>query len=164
LFTVPVKHVEAVARDFSWRRSVDIGKRVWITKKSKRPPRTSDVRYVQAHNADDPKKLYYTYEKRVWRDMRTVPCSGRSLETVRDPEYTLGKDEEVRRRNEWYHAKFVSETGTPYLTKVRFARWKSLQRGTKYRLGRNTFGGVRTIKPAKAAAYKPPAERGRRDS
>jgi hypothetical protein len=160
LVTVPVKHVAAVARDFSWRRSVDIGKRVWITKKSKQRPRTSaDVQNVEVHNADDPKKLYYTYEKRVWRDMRTAPRMGWSQATVQDPEYTLAKDEQVRRRSEWYQTKFVSETGTPYLAKVRFERWKLLRKGTNYQLGRNTFGGVRTIKAAKAAPHKPSSER-----
>lgn len=163
LFTMPFRHMEAVAREFRWRRSVDIGKRVWITKKSKGRPRTSaDVRNVEPHNADDPKKLYYTYEKRVWRDMRTVPRAGWSQETVADPEYVLGKDEQVRRKSEWYQAKFVSEIGTPYLAKVRFERWKSLRNGTTYRLGRNTFGNVRTVKPARATASKPPAERGQR--
>jgi hypothetical protein len=157
--------VEAVAKEFSWRRSVDIGRRVWITKKSKRRPRTSaDARNVEAHNAEDPKKLYYTYEQRVWRDMRTVPRTGRSQETVRDPEYTLGKDEQVRRKSERYEARFVSEIGTPYSAKVGFARWKSLRTGTNYRLGRNTFGGVRTVKPAGATVYKPPSERAQRKS
>ena len=164
LVTVPVRHEEAVTREFHWRRSVDIGKRVWVTKKSRRRPRTTaDVRNVAAHNADDPKKLYHTYEKRVWKDMHTVPRAGRGHETVQDPAYTLAMDEQVRRRNELYKAKFVSEIGTPYWAKVRFARWKMLEEGTKYRLGRNTFGGVRTIKPAKATAYKPPTERGQRN-
>jgi hypothetical protein len=30
LVAVPVRHVEAVARDLPWRRSVDIGTRVWV--------------------------------------------------------------------------------------------------------------------------------------
>lgn len=114
LVTVPFKHVEAVARDFSWRRSVHIGQRVWVQKRSKRQPRKSiDARNVEAHNADDPNKLHYTYEKRVWRDMRTVPAAGLSQATVRDPQYILAKDEEVRRTSESYEARFVSEMGSP---------------------------------------------------
>lgn len=152
LVTVPVKHAEAVARDFPWRRRVHIGTRVWVTKKSKRQPKPSiDIRNVKVQKPDNPDKLHYTYEARVWRNMRSVPASGRSQETVRDPQYTLRTDEEVRRRSESYEANFVSEEGRRYSAKVRFPQWKLLEEGTKYRLGRNTFGRVRTIKAPKPA-------------
>jgi hypothetical protein len=165
LVTVPVKHVEAVARDFPWRRSVRIGTRMWVKKKSKRQPKTSiDIRNVKVQNADDPDKLHYTYEERVWRNMRSVPVSGWSQATVRDPKYTLVRDEEVRGRSELYEAKFVSEEGRHYSAKIRFAQWKLLKEGAKYQLGRNTFGRVRTIKPAKSAINQRPSGRVQRDS
>ncbi len=160
LITVPVRHVEAVARDFTWRRRVDIGTRVWVKRKSKRQPKSSaDIRNVETRNADDPDKLHYTYEERVWRNMRSVPASGRGQVTVRDPVYVLGRDEEVRRRSKSYQARFVSEDGSSYSAKVRFERWKLLKDGAKYQLGRNTFGHVRTIKPARPAVDRRPPER-----
>jgi hypothetical protein len=162
LVTVPVKHVEAVARDFPWRRSVRIGTRVWVKKRSKRQPKASiNTRNVEVQNADDPNKLHYSYEKRVWRNMRSVPASGWRQATVRDPQYSLGRDEEVRGRSELYEAKFVSEEGRRYSAKVRFAQWKVLKEGVKYQLGRNTFGHVRTIKPA---INQRPPERVQRES
>lgn len=157
LVTVPVKHAEAVARDFRWRRSMRIGTRVWVKKKSKRQPKPSiDIRNAKVQNADDPDKLRYTYEERVWRNMRSFTVSGLSQETVRDPEYILGRDEEVRGRSELYEATFVSEKGRRYAAKVQFAQWKLLRKGAKYQLGRNTFGRVRTIKPARHAANQRP--------
>lgn len=155
LVTVPVTHAEVVARGFPWRKSVHIGARVWVKKKSKRRPKPSaDVRSVEVHNADDPKKIRYTYEQRLWRDMRSVHASGRGQENVRDPEYTLAGNEEVRRRTELYEAEFVSGEGGRYCAKVRVAQWRLLTEGAKYRLGRNSFGYVRTIKPAKPAVRR----------
>lgn len=160
LVAVPVKHADGVAKDFYWRRSVHIGTRAWVMRKSKRRPRSSaDVRNVEVHNADEADKLHHTYEQRVWRNMRTVPTSGHGQESVRDPLYTLGKDEAVRRSSALYQATFVSETGTRYDAKVKFARWKSLTKGKNYRLGRNTFGRVRTITPGRPPVKKRPVKR-----
>jgi hypothetical protein len=164
LVTMPVRRAEAVARDFRWRRSVRIGTRVWVKKRSKRQPKPSiDIRNVKVQNADEPNKLRYTYEERVWRNIRSFTRSGLSQETVRDPEYVLGRDEEVRGRSELYEATFVSEKGRRYAAKVRFAQWKFLKKGAKYQLGRNTFGRVRTIKPARHAVNQRPPERAHRD-
>jgi len=88
--------------------------------------------------------------------MRSVSVSGRSQETVRDPQYILRGDEEVRRRSESYQAEFVSDEGRHYSAKVRFARWRLLNKGASYRLGRSTFGRVRTIQPAKPAVIQSP--------
>jgi len=160
LVTVPVRHAEAIARDFPWRRSVYIGTRTWVKKKSRRQPKTSsDIRNVQVQNANVPDKLHYTYEKRVWRNMRSIPASGRGQESVRDPLYTLGRDEAVRRRTQSYQASFLSEDGRRYSAKVRFAQWRLLKKGRKYRLGRNTFGHVRTIKPARPAVKQRTSDR-----
>jgi hypothetical protein len=165
LATVPVRHVEAVARDFPWRTSVRIGTRVWVRKKSKRRTEPSvDIRNVEVQNADDPDKLRYTYEKRAWRNVRSVSVSGRSQETVREPEYTSGRDEEVRGRSPLYKATFVAEEGGFYSAQVRSARWKLLREGAKYQLGRNTFCRVRTIKPATPAVHERLPERAQRDS
>ena len=57
LVAVPVRHVEAVAASFTWRRSVRIGTRVWVKRRSRRKPRTSnEVRNLVVQNADDPRK------------------------------------------------------------------------------------------------------------
>jgi hypothetical protein len=159
LVTVPVKHVDAVARGFPWRRSVRIGMRVWVKKKSKRQPKASiDIRNVKVQNANDPNKIRYTYEKRVWRNMRSATASGLSQATVRDPQYTLGRDEEVRGRSKSYEAKFVSKDGRRYSAKIQFTQWKALKEGAKYELGRNMFGRVRTIRPAKHAINRHPVD------
>jgi hypothetical protein len=160
LVTLPVRQVEAVARGFTWRRSARIGVRVWVRKKSKRQPRTAnEIRNVKIRNADRPNKLRYTYQERVWRYSRSVSESGSSQETVRDPQYTLRMNEEVRGKSESYEARFVSDEGENYSAKIPFAQWKSLKSDAKYQLGRNTFGRVRTIKPARLAVNQRPPER-----
>lgn len=103
LITVPVRHVEAVARSFTWRRSVRIGTRVWVKRRSRRPPRTANqIRNLKTHKPTTPKKLRYTYEERVWRHTRIVSDSGSGQETVRDPRYTLMGNEEVGGKPESY--------------------------------------------------------------
>jgi hypothetical protein len=132
---------------------------VWVKKKSKRQPKASiDIRNVKVQNANDPNKIRYTYEKRVWRNMRSATASGLSQATVRDPQYTLGRDEEVRGRSKSYEAKFVSKDGRRYSAKIQFTQWKVLKEGAKYELGRNMFGRVRTIKPAKRAINRRPVD------
>jgi hypothetical protein len=165
LVAVPVKHVEAVAREFYWRRIVHIGRRVWVKRKSKRQPKPSvDIRNVAAQNADDPSKLHYTYEERVWRNMRTAPATGRRQTPLRDPLYTLGRDEEVRGTTDSYEARFVSAEGRRYRAKVRLAQWNQLKGGAKYRLGKNALGHVRTVKPPRPAVNQRRRERMRRAS
>jgi hypothetical protein len=165
LVAVPVRYMEAVAKDFRWRRSVQIGTRVWVNKRGKRQPKTSsDIRNVTVLNAGGAGNPRYTYEKRVWRNMRSVSISGRGQATVREPSYTLGRSEEVRSRHDSYEARFVSEEGGHYSAKIQFARWKLLKANARYRLGRNTFGRVRTIKPAKPPVGQRLPESARRAS
>jgi hypothetical protein len=153
LVAVPVRHVEAVAESFTWRRSVRIGTRVWVKKRSRRKPRTSnETRNLVVQNADDPKKVRYLYEERVWRYTRTASASGSDQETVHDPQYTLIANQEARGKQASYQARFFSERDGHYTARVRFAYWKSLRAGATYRLGRNAFGRVRTVKPARSAA------------
>jgi hypothetical protein len=164
LVTVPVTHVEAVARGLTWRRSVRIGTRVWVKRRSRRKPRTlNEVQSVKIQNPDDPKKLRYTYEERIWRYTRSVSASGSSQETVHDPEYTLAGNEEARGKRESYEADFISEQGYRYSAKIRFTQWKSLKAGAPYRLGRNTFGRVRTVGPARPAPKTRSPEPAQRD-
>jgi len=165
LVTVPVRHVEAVARSFTWRRSVRIGTRVWVKRRSRRQPRTAnEVRNLKAHNADNPKKLRYTYEERVWRHTRTVSDSGSGQETVRDPRYTLTGNEEVRGKPESYEARFLSEQDGSYTARIPFARWQALQAGVTYRLGCNAFGRVRTVKRVASAPRPGTPASAQRDS
>jgi len=141
-FTVPARHAEAVANEFSWQRTIRIAARVWVEKKSKRKP-PGEVRNVEVHNAEDADNRYYTYEKREWRNERRVKRTGRTQADVQWPPYELGMDEQVRSRREWYKATFASEEGKRYTAKVRFLRWTALEKGVKYRLGRSAFGSVR---------------------
>jgi hypothetical protein len=149
LLAVPVRHAEAVANEFSWHWSVRVGTRVWVGKKSKRTP-SGQVRYLQVHNTGDADDRYYTYEKRVWRNKRRVKDSGQSQASLRMPGSVLRGEEQIRGTREWYKVAFASEEGRRYTAKVHLGKWRSLHKGVTYRLGRNVFGRVRTVKPAEA--------------
>jgi hypothetical protein len=147
LFAAPVRHAEAAVTGFSWRWRVRIGTRVWEQRKSKRMPSRGEIRGVQIQHADDPDKRHYTYEQRVWRKMRSPEVSGGRQDTVQRPVYQLRMNEEVRDERQWYKATFTSEAGRRYTARLPVHQWKSLTKGSTYRLGRNTFGAVRTVKP-----------------
>jgi hypothetical protein len=149
LFLVPLRHAESEAREFPWRWRMRVGTPTWVGRRSKRLP-SGNIRYVVMYNDENPKKRYYSYEKRVWRNIRSIETSGWSQDTVRSPQYQLRNGEEVRRERQSYKAKFASEDGRYYLAKIRLEKWKSLEKGRAYRLGRNTFGSVRTVKPVAA--------------
>lgn len=163
LLAVPVRHAEAVANGFSWRWSVRVGTRVWASKKSKRKP-FGEVRYVQVHNAGDADNRYHTYEKRVWRNKRRVKDSGQSQASLRMPSYVLRGEEQIRGTRERYKVAFASEEGRRYTAKVHLGQWRSLQKGMTYRLGRNVFGSVRTVKPVEAAVSQGRPKQAERNS
>jgi len=146
---VPVRRVDAVVSEFFWRRTLLIGTRVWVKRTSKRKP-TGDVRNVEVRHAADPERRRYTYEERVWRKMRRVEESRHSQDGVRWPLHILGRDEEIRKRKELYKVTFRSAEGRRYMRKMRrFGEWQALRKGPKYQLGRNAFGAVVAIRPAK---------------
>jgi hypothetical protein len=159
LVTVPVKRAEAVARDFPWRRSVHIGTRTWVKKSrsgSRSHPSTSGTCRPKTPTSL-PSSITPTRSVCGGTCASSQPRAG--ARTVRDPQYTLARDEAVRRKTEVYKANFVSEEGRRYSAKVRLAQWRSLEKGTKYQLGRNTFGRARTIKPAKPVVNQRPPSR-----
>ena len=149
LVTVPVRHVDAVASGFYWQRTAYLATAVWIRKKTKQEPRPSaGIRNVEVQFPEDPEKRRYTYEKRVWRRRRSSPASGSDQRNVHDPHYTLARNEEKIRESELYRASFVADTGVRYSASLSYAKWRMLRKGQNYRLGRNSFGQVRTVKPA----------------
>ncbi|HET7015102.1 MAG TPA: hypothetical protein VFI65_14390 [Streptosporangiaceae bacterium] len=151
---VPVRRVDAVVSGFFWRRTLLIGTRVWVKRTSKRKP-TGDVRNVEVRNAADPERRRYTYEERVWRKMRKVEESRPTQDGVRWPLHILGKDEEIRKRKELYKVTFSSTEGRRHAKKMRrVSEWQSLRKGLKYQLGRNAFGAVVAIRPAKTEPAK----------
>ncbi len=162
LLAVPVRHAEAVANGFSWHWSVRVGTRVWVGKMSKRP--SGKVRYVHIHTTGDGGKRYYTYEKRVWRNKRRVKDSGQSQASLRMPSSVLRGEEQIRGGREWYKVAFASEEGRRYTAKVHLGKWRSLQKGVTYRLGRNVFGSVRTVNPVEAAVSQGRPEQAERNS
>jgi hypothetical protein len=83
--------------------------------------------------------------------MRSVRASGRSQAGVDWPQPTLRVGEEIRTRQESYRVFFASDDGRSYHAKMRYARWAALTEGKEYRLGRNTFGVVRVVTPARQA-------------
>lgn len=163
LLAVPVRHAEAVANGFSWHWSVRVGTRVWVGGKSKRAP-SGQVRYLEIHTAGDGGNRYYTYEKRVWRNKRRVKDSGQSQVSLRMPGHVLRGEEQIRGGREWYKVAFASEEGRSYTAKVHLGKWRSLQKGVTYRLGRNVFGSVRTVKPVEAAVVQGRPEQAERNS
>ena len=162
LLAVPVRHAEAAANGFSWRWIVRVGTRVWVSKKSKRKP-FGEVRYMQVHNAGDAGNRYYTYEKRVWRNKRRAKGSGQSHASLRMPGCVLRGEEQIRGTRERNKVAFASEEGKRYTAKVSLGKWRSLQKGVTYRLGRNVFGSVRTVKPVEAAISQSRPEQAERN-
>jgi hypothetical protein len=158
MVTVPVQHLEAVATGFFWRRTVRIATAVWLQKTAKRKPaRSAGIRNVRLRVNEDPDQQYYTFEKRVWRNPRVATASGDRQADVHDPTYTLLPNEQKRGTTSVYRATFTSLEHTDYTTDVRLRKWKTLQRGKNYRLGRNLFGGIRTVKLA-GSSPKPKAK------
>jgi hypothetical protein len=163
LLAVPVRHAEAVANGFSWHWSVRVSTRVWVGKSSRRPP-SGKVRYVQIYIAGGTGKRRYVYEKLVWRNRRRVKDSGQSRASLRMPGSVLRGEEQIRGGREWYKVAFASEEGRRYTAKVQLGKWRSLQKGMTYRLGRNVFGSVRTVKPVEAAVSQGRPEQAERNS
>jgi hypothetical protein len=163
LLAAPVRHAEAVANGFSWRWSVRVGTRVWVGKISRRNP-SGRVRYLQIYTAGGTGKRYHTYEKLVWRNKRRVKDSGQSQASLRMPGDVLREGEQIRGGREWYKVAFASEEGRRYTAKVHLAKWRSLQKGVTYRLGRNVFGSVRTVNPVETAVSQGRLEQAERNS
>lgn len=154
---VPVRRVDASVSELSWSRTLLIGTRTWDARTSKRKPSSfsGNIRNVQVQGGDDPSRRQYTYEERAWKNMRRVPGSGRRQDDVRWPPHTLGKDEEIKKRKQSYKVTFTSTTGRRHVKRMRRAdQWQTLQKGPMYELGRNVFGAVRTINPAKTKAVR----------
>jgi len=83
--------------------------------------------------------------------------TGTTSSTFYWPQGKIKEGEDAKSRKELYQANF-SATGTGrYPKSLSQRRWKRLQKGKKYRLGLNTFGSVRTIKPPCPAAARPAA-------
>jgi hypothetical protein len=155
--TVPVRRADVAVSEFSWSRTLLIGTRVWVRRRSKRRPSSSagTIRNVEERKGADPSRRHYTYEEQVWRKMRRVPGSGRSQGDVRWPPHVLGKDEQIRKKKQSYKVTFTSDAGRRHVKKMRhIGPWQSLQKGARYELGRNAFGAVRTINPAKTELAK----------
>jgi hypothetical protein len=150
LLAVPVRHAEAVANGFSWHWSVRVGTRVWVGKTSMRAP-SGKIRYLQVYSAGGTGKRHYSYEKLVWRNKRRVKDSGQSQASLRMPGDVLRGEEQIRGGREWYKVAFALQEDRRYTARVHLGKWRSLQKGVTYRLGRNVFGSVRTVKPVEAA-------------
>lgn len=154
---VPVRRADAVVSDFSWSRTLLIGTHEWVPRTSKRKPSSflRNIRNVEVRDGDDPSSRRYAYQEQVWRKMRRAAVAGRSQDDVRWPPHMLGKDEEIKKRKQSYKVTFTSTAGRRHVKRMRrIERWQTLRKGPKYELGRNAFGAVRTINPAKAVRAK----------
>ncbi|MBV9795293.1 MAG: hypothetical protein JO016_15290 [Actinobacteria bacterium] len=160
LYTLPVRHTEAQAKRFQWSRIVQISTRSWVKKKSKQEP-SGEIRNLVIKHANEPEQRSYRYEEAKWHKSRKPTKSGYGQSNLEWPAYTLRKDEKVHWRREVYQATFAAEAGRHYTKTLGFERWQTLRTDQRYRLGRNVFGRVRTIRPA-----PPPATpvRSREDS
>jgi hypothetical protein len=151
LVRVPVRYVEAVAKDFPWLRTAALATPKWVTKESDRRPAPSpDIRNVRAKpvkKGDDPDRVRYTYERRRWRKKHRVPASGHSHADLREPQFVLRPNEVHRKEKdtEKYEVRFVSADNRRYSKKLPVGHWRTLENDARYQLGRNVFGRVRTI-------------------
>ena len=144
VFETPARHADAVVSGFAWRRSMKIGRRVWVKQMSTDRP-TGEVRNMEEHLGSGDR--YYTYEEQLWRPTGRVAAGGDDRESVRWPDYAFGPGEEVLKRSESYTVMFSSAEGKRYKANVDLRQWQSLEMGAECRLGRTVFGSVRAVRP-----------------
>lgn len=75
LVKTPARRQGVMTDTFWWDKTVRVGKPAWVTAKSRQKPSGDDVRNIEVHNAGQPGLRYYTYERRVWQQTRTVRVS-----------------------------------------------------------------------------------------
>jgi hypothetical protein len=160
LTAVPWRHADATARDFSWRRRIDISQQVWVrTTGSSAPPPPSarNVRKTQRlvpHTTSTAMRAngwsstsyrpetVYSYEVPQWQRARTVTAAGEGQAGVRWPACDLKENEREGRKAETYRAAFESTAGKRYTARLSEAAWLSLKAGTSYPLKLNALGRV----------------------
>ncbi len=159
LVTIPVKQVEVVLVDLYWKRSMQAGMSHWEKRESPQKPR-GEVRKVVNLNAADPeKKPMWAFEERMWEGLHWIRAEGHDRRFPHWPDDKVREGEEVKGRRELYQATFMAHGAGRYAKSLSQRRWESLQKDKKYRLGLNTFGGVRTVKPPLPATARPTATR-----
>lgn len=159
LVSIPVKHVEVVLVDLSWKRSMQVGRSHWEKRESPQKPR-GEVRKVVNLNAADPeKKPLWAFEERVWQGLHWIHAEGHDQGYPHWPQDKVRQGEEVKGKRESYHATFIADGARRYAKNLSRRRWERLQKDKKYRIGLNTFGGVRTVKPPLPATARPTGTR-----
>jgi hypothetical protein len=130
---------------------------LWKKQESPRKPH-GEVRELVNLNAEDPeKKPLWAYEERVRERLRWIHADGHGQQYLYWPQGKIKEGEDAKSRKELYQANFSATGAGRYPKSLSQRRWKRLQKGKKYRLGLNTFGSVRTIKPPRPAAARPAA-------
>jgi hypothetical protein len=169
------RHVDAQAAAFAWTRTVNLEEQDWVSKRSGWQP-SGETRNVQRHqetyletvtnwqpgapNADgtpgpqipitstQPRiRTFYTYEALEWHESRTLTASGADQNDVHWPEYTLANGERVRAKAETFTAAFTA-SAKRYEATLDETQWRTLTRGTTYRLRLGLLGRVRDVTPA----------------
>ena len=94
-------------------------------------------------------RTFYTYEELEWHESRTLTASGADRDEVHWPDYALAPGERVRRKAETYSGTFTAsdKSDKQYEATLDEAQWRTLNRGTTYRLHLGLLGGVREVTP-----------------
>jgi hypothetical protein len=159
LVNIPVKHVEVVLSDLYWRRSKHVGTSHWEKRESPRKPHGEIRNVVNLHAGDPEKKPLWAYEEGVWEGLRWIHADGHDQQYLSWPDSEIRDGEEVKSKKELYRADFFATGAGRYAKTLHQRRWTTLRKDTKYRLGLNTFGKVRTVTPPLSTRARPPAAR-----
>ena len=148
------RHADAVVAELTWRRTVQIANVEWVPVRSTSPPpptaRNVRATYEQVGvDVQDGSRKVYVFEDQQWTPVRVLAAEGTGQSGVHWPEHELGLSEAVGKRSEWYLAVFkLVDSGKELKADIDEANWRTMEKGSRYRLKLGIFGDIRWMAPA----------------
>jgi hypothetical protein len=162
------RHADAVVAELTWRRTVQIANVEWVPVRSTSPPpptarnvrATYEQVWVDVQDGVDSNGMpgtsrelrsrkVYVFEDQQWTPVRVLAAEGTGQSGVHWPEYELGLSEAVGKRSEWYLAVFkLVDSGKELKADIDEANWRTMEKGSRYRLKLGIFGDIRWMAPA----------------
>ena len=94
-------------------------------------------------------RTVYEFEEERWTPSRVIVADGTGQSGVHWPEYKLGPNEGVRHKHESYIAVFrLADSGKERKADIDEVNWRTMEKGSLYRLDLGIFGDIRWMVPA----------------
>jgi hypothetical protein len=109
-------------------------------------------RYPKRRGGNPRTRTVYEFEEERWTPSRVIVAHGTGQSGVHWPEYKLGPNEGVSQKYESYMAVFkLVDSGKERTADIDEANWRTMEKGSPYRLELGIFGDIRWMVPAAAA-------------